>query len=355
MTLSSKPAARAWCVVAPPPIGPFDGVTDFSRALAAAVNAIEPARLAAHADLANVEEIRGVLLQYSPPAFVRPGLPRLLRQLSRLRARGVPVVTTVHEYWPPAARSVKRAVWRWLCRRSLAAVAARSSRVVATTPYAAKYMSEAGIARGREIAVVPVPSNIAPSASAPTTSPVGAAPVIAMFGQPYVFDRAVVAGLATWIAARSPRPRWIWIARSNAEMTRWWREIGAPEVVEFHGELPAADVSALIAQATIGVALYDDGASTRRSSLAALLAHGLPVVGLDGRFTDDRLRQSGALLLSPLGDPQAVIANLQRVMDDDALRLAMSAAATRLYERDLTWPVVAAAHLALLRGSAPGV
>ena len=336
-------AMKSWLVVAPPPVGPFDGIAEFSRGLAAAINAVEPAKLVfSHAGLAEGAETKGIFLQYYPNAFVTPGLPALLSHMSRLRARGVPIVTTIHEYWPPASSSLKRAVWRTLCKQTLKAVAARSSHVVTTTPYAAGHLQRAGIAPAAKFSVIPVPSNI-PAIAA--SSHAGGQPALVMFGQPYVLDRAIVLALARWIEAQSPRPRWIWIARSVAEMKKFWSEIGAPDVIEMHGELPAADVSALIAQGSIGLGVYDDGVSTRRTTLTALLAHGLPIVGLDGRYTDDRLRQSGAFVLSPLLEGPAFIANVQRVMNDDALRSWLASAAARLHASEFTWPRVAAQYL----------
>jgi glycosyltransferase involved in cell wall biosynthesis len=262
--------------------------------------------------------------------------------MSRLRARGVPIVTTVHEYWPPASSSLKRVVWRALSKRTLKAVAARSSHLVATTPYAAGHLAREGIAPAAKFSVIPVPTNI-PAIAPPSHA--GGPPVLVMFGQPYVLDRAVVLGLARWLETQSPRPRWIWIARSVAEMKQWWTEIGAPDVVEIHGELAAGDVSALMAQASIGLGLYDDGVSTRRTTLAALLAPGLPIVGLDGRYTDGRLRESGAFLLSPLLDAPACIANLERAMTDPSLRSSLAASAARLHANDLTWARVAERYL----------
>jgi glycosyltransferase involved in cell wall biosynthesis len=266
--------------------------------------------------------------------------------MSELRARGVPIVTTVHEYWPPASSSPKRAVWRWLCKRALAAIAARSSRLVATTPYAAGHLANAHIAPAAKFTVIPVPTNIPAVAVSQAAGP----PALVMFGQPYVLDRAVVLGLARWLESQSPRPRWIWIARSLAEMKQFWREIGAPPVVEIHGELPAADVSALIAQGSIGLGVYDDGVSTRRTTLTALLAHGLPIAGLDGRYTDGRLRNSGAFLLSPLGDAPGLIANVQRLLSDQDLRSSLAAAASRLHAADFTWARIAEQYLSASAG-----
>jgi len=335
-------SGKTWIVVAPPPTGPFDGIADFSRGLAATIGATAPANVVPLAELAASADVRGVFLQYYPNAFVTPELPRLLGQMSRLRARGVPIVTTVHEYWPPASSSLKRSVWRFLCKRALAAVAARSSRVVATTPYAAGHLANAHVAPPEKFTVIPIPTNIPRTAAAAASA---GAPALVMFGQPYVLDREVVLGLARWIETQSPRPRWIWVARSVAEMKQFWQEIGAPPVIEIHGELPAPEVSALLAQGSIGLGLYDDGVSTRRGTLMAMLAHGLPIAGLDGRYTDSRLRNSGAFLLSPLGNAQALIADVQRLMNDADLRSSLASAASRLHEKEFAWPRVAAQYL----------
>jgi glycosyltransferase involved in cell wall biosynthesis len=336
---------KKWLIVAPPPVGPFDGIADFSRGLATAINEIEPASVSfSRAELADAEA-RGIFLQYYPNAFATKALPRLLSLMSKLRARGVPIVTTVHEYWPPASSSLKRAVWRVLCKQTLKAVAKRSSHLVTTTPYASGHLIRSGIAPAAKFSVIPVPTNIPAVARGASAR----APALVMFGQPYVLDRAVVLGLARWMETRSPRPRWIWIARSVAEMKKFWAEIGAPDVIEFHGELPAAAVSALIAQGTVGLGVYDDGVSTRRTTLTALLAHGRPIVGLDGRYTDGRLRDSGAFVLSPLLDAPALIANVQRVLDDADLRASLGAAASRLHDQDLAWPRVAQQYLSALR------
>src|SRR5262249_28838598 len=47
-----------------------------------------------------------------------------------------------------------------------------------------------------------------------------------------------------------------------------------------------------------------DGVSTKRGTLMAALAHGVPVVGLQGTRTD-RILRGDALTLTPAGDPAA--------------------------------------------------
>jgi glycosyltransferase involved in cell wall biosynthesis len=345
---SPSPDNRPWLVASPAPAAPFDGIHDFANELTQALRDVGPAELFEFRSLSELStqleraRVRGVFLQYSPPAFVHRDVLSLLPTLSRLRARGVPVVVTVHEYWASSAATVKQAVWRWLCRRTLTSIAARSLRVVATTSFAAGELRGAGAARSPRLMVVPGGSTVPRTSWAETVSH---PPLIAMIGQPSALDPHVVLGVARWLANDPSRARWVWVSRSLSEMRAWWRDLGAPEVVEFRGELPMPDVSALLAQASLGMSVAVDGTSFRRSSLTALLAHGLPVVGLDGRFTDDLLRTSGAALLSPQGDAAAFTANLERLLDDAALRRSVIEASEQLFASRISWPSIVARYL----------
>lgn len=362
VTADGNGVRGGWWVIAPPAEGSFDGIAHYSAELAKAINAIEPAKLISpaswralhesHAALARTDAVKGILLQYSPPSFVKTDLPKLLSILALVRKRGLPVVTTVHEYWPPPSSSPKRMVWRWLCRKALAAVITRSSAVATTTPYAAGQLEEAGFGSAKFTAVIPVGTGIQVGrrpAEARAASEGGQAQTFVIFGQPVAFDREVVLHFARWAAAQTPRPRVIWVARGAAEIQSWWRSIGAPDVVEIRAGLPAADVSQLLSEATIGLAPYVDGASTRRSSLAALIAHGLPIVALDGRYTDDRLRKSGGLLMSPLENGPAFVANVERMIGDQQVRSASATSVAKLYETELSWPRIAQQYLEVLK------
>jgi hypothetical protein len=162
------------------------------------------------------------------------------------------------------------------------------------------------------------------------------------------------AAMARWLQSERPPARLWWFSRSEGELRLWWsRHVGRPsEQVTFYGGLPAADISPRFRSATLGLALYLDGASTRRSSLAALLEHGLPIVGLDDRYTDDRVRRSDAFALlraDRCRDLPGVAASL---LGDPIRRTDMSAAATRFFSEQLSWPVIASAYGQLAGGAA---
>lgn len=338
--------------MSPAAAGPFDGIADFSRALAAAIGQTAPVRLVPSLDAfvasARDADVLGVFLQYSPPSFVQPNVLPLLGALSRFRRAGVPVVTTVHEYWPPASASIKRGVWRWLCKRVLSAVASRGTCMVATTPFAENHLRRSGVFGRTPSRVIPVGSNIVPAPRTPRTD----GPItFAMFGQPYVMDRAVLVGFTRWLASQpeGARPRLVWASRSRDEVRRWWTEVGAPDVVDVRGGLSSPEVAGLLARADVGLALYDDGVSTRRSGFAAMAATGMPIVGLHGRFTDDRLKACPGLLLSPIGDADALVRNAQRAVGDAALRERLALGTAELYRADLTWSRIAGLYLSAAR------
>jgi glycosyltransferase involved in cell wall biosynthesis len=343
-----------WWVVSPVGPGRFDGIGDFSDALNHAINLIEPCRLvvgdpwsAMDARAGALDRCRGLFVQYSPPAFVRHDWAPLRRLLVAARERRLPVVTTVHEYWPPPSISPRRLVQRALCRRTLRRLMSLSDVVVVTTPYAAGELAAAGLPRPEGFTIIPIGTGIPPLVpSDPSSEP----PTLVMFGQPAAMNPPVLRRLAAWQASPGA-PRMRWIARDAEEIRRCWRDAGGRDAadgrgLDIRGGLPAPDVSHLLAHAAAALAPYDDGASTRRSSLAALAAHGLPVVATDGRYTDRRVRESGALLLSPLGDGDAFVVNAERLLADPALRASMAAAMRRFFDAELSWPRLAAQYVA---------
>ena len=106
---------------------------------------------------------------------------------------------------------------------------------------------------------------------------------------------------------------------------------------------------------------FADGASFRRGSLLAVMAHGLPVVSTQPRQPESRPRAgSRALtfrdwpqlqhgenaLLAPLDDPAALAAAMAQVLSDDALRARLAAGA-RASAAWFDWDRIAADYLAL--------
>jgi glycosyltransferase involved in cell wall biosynthesis len=71
-------------------------------------------------------------------------------------------------------------------------------------------------------------------------------------------------------------------AEYQIELMDLVRRLGLQDRVSFQGELPAAEVSRHLWEADAALLPFTTGASTGRSSLMAVLAHGLPVVTTKG-------------------------------------------------------------------------
>jgi hypothetical protein len=291
------------------------------------------------------EQAELVLLQFYPQAYVAPDFAALVEWMRARRARGGPVIATLHEYWPHASWSPRRELMRWRSRRAVRTLVDATSAMVVSQPFSVGELEASGLVPRAHLHVIPVGSAI-PRTDEHVTHVVPNVPALGIFGQPAMVDARSVYAIARWLTDAPNRPRLHWFSRSEAELRAWWdARVGfGSDLVVFHGGLPAPELSRRLQELTIGLALYVDGASTRRSSLAALVEHRLPVAGLDGRYTDERIRASGAFALVPQGSPASLPATIQALLDDEPRRAAMSAAAARLYERDLAWPRIAAAY-----------
>ncbi|MEP7189856.1 MAG: glycosyltransferase family 4 protein [Roseiflexaceae bacterium] len=134
--------------------------------------------------------------------------------------------------------------------------------------------------------------------------------------------------------------------------------LGLEQRVTITGQCAEADVSAHLLAADIAALPFADGASFRRGSLLAALAHGLPVVTTqpttDDRrpTTDDRMSSTVVhrrfvdgenVLLVPPGDALALVAAIERLARDTAL-CEQLAAGGRALAAQFGWDAIAAQH-----------
>ncbi len=340
-----------WRVLSTAPAGVFDGIGDFSASLTSALQPYRPTELfvrnANWHELEQVdpEDTAGVVVQYFPQAFMHGDLRALLRWLDRLRAARKPVVLMVHEYWPPLNGTLRRAAVRLLFRRLLRACIKRSSVVVTSQEWSAHEIEP--LARGRRVAVIPVGSSIPRVSAAPTVAP-GLRLVV--FGQPAGLHRATMTAVGHWLAGQPGGVSLTWLGRSSEEMRASWCGTWAlpAERVTFAGGRPSADVSAVLSASHIGLAPYENGASTRRTSFVALLEHRLPVVAVDGIYTSGWLRDSGACVWTPEGDPAAFVHGLSALVADAPRQAELAVRAGALFDARLSWARIGAAYADLL-------
>lgn len=111
------------------------------------------------------------------------------------------------------------------------------------------------------------------------------------------------------------------------------RHPGLADRVHATGELPAADLSLALAGCDVMMQPFPDGVSTRRTSVMAALAHGVPVVANSGFATEPLWAESGAVALAPDNDCAAMGRLAAQLLADPATRADYSAKARELYAR----------------------
>ena len=117
--------------------------------------------------------------------------------------------------------------------------------------------------------------------------------------------------------------------------------------VHWTGYCDPETVSAHLLAADLGALPFRDGASYRRGSLLALLAHGLPLVTTQPTEPlDPPLLDSRHALLVPRDATAELAAALQRLAADETLRARLTEH-SRILAQHFTWPAIAAAHEAV--------
>lgn len=318
---------------------------------------------------AALERIRPDVLhiQYQTGAYgMHPAINLLPWRMHFRRARP-PIVVTAHDLLVPYLFPKAGPLRGWVTRRLVRDADAVVVTNTADLAQAARWRAEGGPAAAPQI--IPIGSNIAVAPPpgydrAAWRAQIGVGPeqtLAAYFG---LASRSK--GLDTLLGALARLParfRLVVVGgaapadsdRAYAEQQR--RRIAAPDLrgrVVVTGHCAAEEVSAHLLAADLGALPFADGASPRRGSLIALLAHGVPTATTraphpPGELGDPRAPQDGdAALLIPPGDPAALADALLRLEGDAALRERL-AAGGRVWAAQFAWETIAARHEELYR------
>jgi glycosyltransferase involved in cell wall biosynthesis len=150
--------------------------------------------------------------------------------------------------------------------------------------------------------------------------------------------------LAAFAALRENSPgralRLVWIGIEPADLPR----SGLPEgVVQALGYLAPAEVSRWFARASLVLAPFLDGVSTRRSSFLSALAHGKAIVTTEGWATDPAVPWREFCAIGPRAD---FVARTVALWQDPARRARLEQAARSAHARDFSWARIAQRMLA---------
>lgn len=120
-------------------------------------------------------------------------------------------------------------------------------------------------------------------------------------------------------------------------------QFGLADRVYATGGLSASDVSLHLSACDVLLQPFIDGVSSRRGSVMAGLAHGVPIVTNSGRLSEALWAESGAVVLASGADAESLTNATLRLLADETRRRRLSDAGKRLYlERFAVEHVVAA-------------
>lgn len=309
-----------------------------------------------------------VHIQYQTGAYgMHPAIDLLPWRLRRLQQRPA-IVVTAHDLRLPYLLPKADRLRRWVTTRLLS----DADALIVTNAADAAALRSAAPA-GRELYrppraltnplwTIPIGSNIAP---APPPGYERAAwrqqhglrddeVLIAYFG---LLSRTKgVLPLLLTLARLEPRYRLLIIggAAPQPDDQRYAAEVqqlivaqSLAERVAITGPCAPAEVSAHLLAADLVALPFTDGASYRRGSLLAALAHARPTITTAPTTPLDPPLLDGAhALLLPTADPELLAAAIQRLAAEPMLQARLSAGARALADA-FSWPTIAAQHEAV--------
>ena len=282
---------------------------------------------------------RRLFVQYVPQAFGYRGMN--LAFCLWLARRREPVWTMFHEVIFPRLphQPVRHRVLAAVTRVMAAVVARAAERVFVSTPaWAAILASIAPDAPAAEW--LPVPSTIARLGNRDDARAIRerygrrGGPLIGHFGSggPLIDDQLGVAIPA--LLERVPGASVVLLGGDGEALRRHLVDLfpALSRKLWATGRLTARDVSLHLLACDVMVQPFAEGVTTRRTSVMAALAHGVPTVTTSGRLTEPLWWRTRAVELAPAGDPTALATLTAELLADRARRERIGAAGRLTYD-----------------------
>jgi len=295
--------------------------------------------------------VRVVNLHYPTQRYGRFSAVDLIPRAVRF-GLGVPVVTSVHEY--SSFHAAGRARVRALVRGSSAAIVPDARNLEALS------MDLGGRARLHHVPLAPVLEPALPPGYERESFRTSAGARSSTFVLAYLGLISPGKGVGTLLDAFERLPAaldavlWVLADREPSEPAyEAAHRAVAPRLlaleargrVRWTGYLEPAEMSRHLAAADLAVLPFDDGASLRRTTLIAALAHGLPVLSCGATAP------AGGIEVVPAADSEALAASIARLAADPARRAALAGAA-RVAGAAFSWREVAAGTARVLESVA---
>jgi glycosyltransferase involved in cell wall biosynthesis len=289
--------------------------------------------------LEQIDPFRTVL-QYSPFLWNRRGFDLLGPQLARRLAKaGHPADVVFHELWVPFGPRLGLMVRGVFHRLVVAMMAGQARRVIVTSRERIGEVQRCLFTGRDRVRMIPLASLIAVANGVDRAAVRGELGVedgellLCMLG--FDHDSKPTDGVvAVWkeLQMAGIRSRLLLIGDTRVpvreEMAHW---IVAP------GYCAAPRASALLQASDLFLAPLTDGVSSRRTSVAAAMAHGVPVVSTRGHHTDSGLYTDAVMELPPTGDEPAFARAVLALARSPERRLTLARQARQLYATRLDW------------------
>jgi glycosyltransferase involved in cell wall biosynthesis len=281
-----------------------------------------------------------LLVQYVPHAFgwKAMNLPFCWWLSCRRRER---VWVMFHEVAFPIhpSQPFKHKVLGWVTRRMASLVARSAERLFISIPGWEPLLRTLSPV-GPRITWLPVPSNLTATPSAEEVArlrrqlvadPGGL--VVGHFSTFAGLQAALLAAVLPPLLQRDQRRVGLLLGRGGDRFARdLEREHPALRGrLVAPGNLPEGELVNYLALCDLLVQTYPDGASTRRTSLMAGLALGVPVVTTVGSLSEPLWQESGAVVLAPVESPEAITAAAESLLADNECRTQLGQRAQTFY------------------------
>lgn len=188
---------------------------------------------------------------------------------------------------------------------------------------------------GIAFVTLPIPATVPAAADRPDVdrwrarlTAEGTGPLVAHFGTFGDHVATELRGVVPRLLAADPNVRVACVGRGGESFAAEFASSGR---VVATGELAPADVAAVLRAADLALQPYPDGVTTRRTTVMAALANGVPVLSTTGELTEDVWRDSDALALVPAGDHAALASRAVDLLRDAAALSRLGTAGARAY------------------------
>ncbi len=298
-----------------------------------------------------------LLAHFAPTLYGWRGLKPFFALAVRRLGRRVPIVTVAHEFFAPVGRSLRTSAYGYGHRLLFQAMVAGSRKLVVTTPYVLKELQERFPARAGDIACIPVSATIPVAALTDAERRAVRAELdvaddevmISAFAPELEASTVAIARLFRIGLGAAPRARLVALGRYGAPFRAAVSDPAMLSRLIVRGPIDDEGAARMLAASDLYVVMPLDGASSRRTSLMAGLANGVPTIAADGVLTDRGLRESGAVYLVRGMREADELAGIRRLFVDAAAREALARAGRAYYDRYFSWDVVARQYTAVLR------